>query len=87
MAVRVLRGVAASPGVAAGAARVLGPPVDNGGAPVPLDRRAGELQRAESALNAAATQLEALAARLRAEGREADAEIVETGVLMAADPG
>ena len=32
-------------------------------------------------------ELDALAARLRADGRDSDAEIVETGALMALDPG
>ena len=44
------------------------------------------LAAARAALAAAGAELDALAARLRAEGRADEAEIVETGVLMAADP-
>jgi phosphoenolpyruvate-protein kinase (PTS system EI component) len=117
MAEHILRGAPASPGVAAGAARVLDKPratpartatgVERTG---PGDRAAGgerpagversavgersteppqpvEAERVLDALRAAAAEIERLAARLRTEGREAEAEIVATGALMAADPG
>ena len=81
-----LRGVAASPGIGVGAVRRLAAPV-SAGTVVAEDRRAAELERALDALAAAASQLDALAARLRTDGRDSDAEIVETGALMALDPG
>ena len=81
-----LRGVPASPGIGVGAVRRLAAPV-SAGTVVPEDRRGAEIERALDALAAAAGQLDALAARLRADGRDSDAEIVETGALMALDPG
>ena len=45
-----------------------------------------EAERASAALREAAAVLERIAARLREQGQDDDAEIVETGVLMAADP-
>src|SRR5207245_1434097 len=53
-------------------------------APAARDR---ELDRASLALHAAATELQDLVTRLREAGRTAEADIVETGVLMAEDPG
>jgi phosphoenolpyruvate-protein kinase (PTS system EI component) len=82
MAERILPGLPAAPGVATGRARVLAAAVDSG----PVADRDEELARARAALAEAGAQLEALAARLRGEGRGEEAEIVETGVLMAADP-
>ena len=64
-----LRGVPASPGIGVGAVRRLAAPV-SAGAVVPEDRRAAETERALDALAAAAGQLDALAARLRADGRD-----------------
>jgi multiphosphoryl transfer protein len=86
MAERVMRGLPAAPGIAAGGARVLIPPELTAGGPLPPERRAAELERAQRALEAAAVELEAIAARLRSEGRSAEADVVETGVLMATDP-
>jgi phosphoenolpyruvate-protein kinase (PTS system EI component) len=54
---------------------------------VPASDRAAELARARHALEVVATELEEIASRLRESGRRSEAEIVETGVLMAADPG
>ena len=45
-----------------------------------------EAERASAALREAAAELERIAAQLREQGRDDDAEIVETGALMAADP-
>jgi phosphoenolpyruvate-protein kinase (PTS system EI component) len=78
MAERILQGLPASPGVAAGRARLLAPVVDD----APAGDPAEELARARAALARAGEELEALAARLTGE----QAEIVATGVLMAADP-
>jgi phosphoenolpyruvate-protein kinase (PTS system EI component) len=107
---RVLRGAPASPGIAAGAARVLDRPrgrVPGAGAGAArraavsdadraaddAERAAGESERAAreavrvgDALRAASREIDALAGRLRADGRAAEADIVATGALMAADP-
>ena len=85
MGERLLRGLPASPGEAAGRARLLDPAVAAGPA-LAEEQRPEALAAARAALAAAGAELEALGARLRAEGRAGEAEIVETGVLMAADP-
>jgi phosphoenolpyruvate-protein kinase (PTS system EI component) len=85
MSQRTLLGVAASPGLAAGSVRRLDW-LPEAAEPVPAERRAAELESAERALEAAAVQLEQLAESLRRRGRSAEAEIVETGALMARDP-
>jgi phosphoenolpyruvate-protein kinase (PTS system EI component) len=87
MGERAVQGLAASPGVAAGCAVVLGvldtaPTTD-----VPLAHRPAQVLLATGALEAAAAELEELARRMAADGLTADAEIVETGALMARDPG
>jgi phosphoenolpyruvate-protein kinase (PTS system EI component) len=56
-------------------------------AKVGLGNRAAQALVATGALEAAAVELEELACRLAADGLTADAEIVETGALMARDPG
>jgi phosphoenolpyruvate-protein kinase (PTS system EI component) len=85
MTERELCGVPASPGAAVGVARRLGVP-DADGTRVEPSARGVEIERAQLALQAAAAQLEALAARMAAAGRAAEGEIVETGALMARDP-
>jgi multiphosphoryl transfer protein len=83
---RALEGVSAAPGVTIGPATVL----DTGSAAATVvapERRGDELSRARAALNAVAGELGAIASRLRGEGRDSEADIVETGVLMAGDPG
>jgi phosphoenolpyruvate-protein phosphotransferase len=85
--VRELRGVAASPGLAVGIIRR----VDVATSPAAGDRippsgRADGVRAALAALSQAAAQLEDLAADLRNRDRPAEADIVETGVLMAHDP-
>ena len=82
---RVLSGAPASPGLAIGRARVL---VDPSEAPSrgPTHQPETEAEHAREALRGAASELEAIGARLRDEGRPDEAEIVETGALMAADP-
>jgi phosphoenolpyruvate-protein kinase (PTS system EI component) len=81
MAEQALQGLPASPGVAIGRAHVLG-----GAAvarvTVPEGRRPLEVRRAHAALETAAAELEALAARVGGE----EAEIIRAGVLMAGDP-
>ena len=87
MSERVLSGAPASPGLAIGHARVLRHP--SGGPArelVPAADRKAEARRAAEALRQAAAELERIAAQLREQGRDDDAEIVATGALMAADP-
>lgn len=82
MAERRLHGLAAAPGVAAGGVWRAGR--------VEAGAHSGdpeaELARARAALERAGDELTALAARLRADGAAEQADIVETGVLMASDP-
>ena len=85
MSERVLSGAPASPGLAIGHARVLSNPSE-GPARDPLPTPEAEAEHARHALRQAASELEQIAARLREQGRADDAEIVETGALMAADP-
>ena len=87
MGERVLRGAPASPGLAAGRARVLfAPSTASAREPVPEAELEAEAERARAALAEAASELERIGAELRDGGREDEAEIVETGALMAADP-
>jgi phosphoenolpyruvate-protein kinase (PTS system EI component) len=87
MSERVLSGAPASPGLAIGHARVLSHPSEAPARePVPAAHAAAEAEHACEALRRAATELEAIAAQLREQGRGDEAEIVETGALMAADP-
>lgn len=82
-----LEGVSAAPGIAIGPAIVLDHQADGRTRVLAADERGREIERARTALQTVAGELEAIAARLRIEGRDAEAEIVETGVLMAGDPG
>ena len=85
---RRLAGLAASPGSAAGRARLLGGEIAATDVePVPAERRPGEERQALQALERAAEEILGIATRMREEGQDEDAEIVETGVLLAADPG
>ena len=87
MSERVLSGAPASPGLAIGHARVLSHPSEVPARdPGPTREPAAEVEHALKALRQAAAELEAIAAALRDDGRPDDAEIVETGALMAADP-
>ena len=87
MSERVLSGAPASPGLAIGHARVLSPPSEVPACdPGPTRETAAEAEHAREALRQAAAELERIAAALRDDGRPDDAEIVETGALMAADP-
>jgi phosphoenolpyruvate-protein phosphotransferase len=82
----LLRGVSAAPGMATGRAMVLGQPAAFDTRPIPEADRAAEVIKARAALTAAADELESIAGTLRSGGRPAEAEIVETGILMAQDP-
>ena len=87
MSERVLRGAPTSPGLAIGRARVLSHPSEDAARdPLPPGEATAEAERASDALRQAAAELERIAAQLREQGRHDDAEIVETGALMAADP-
>jgi phosphoenolpyruvate-protein phosphotransferase len=87
MGERTLKGVSAAPGTATGEVVVL----DRVGARdtriIPLADRAAELVRARHALEVVSDEMEQIASRLREGGRREEADIVETSVLMAADPG
>src|SRR3954452_12915512 len=87
MTEQTLVGLAASPGVAAGLARVLDVAVDLAARPLPDDERPAAAERAAAALAAAAGEIDELAAEVRERGNAAEADIVATGSLMAADPG
>jgi phosphoenolpyruvate-protein phosphotransferase len=81
-----LPGVSAAPGITLGRAVVLDGTSGQPSVTVPLAHRTDEAARARRALEAAAAELEELAKQLRREGRDDEADIVETGVLMAMDP-
>jgi multiphosphoryl transfer protein len=81
-----LQGVSAAPGVASGRAVVLDRVRRRDSSTVPASQRADEAERAHEALLVVAADLERIAAELRDAGRPEEAEIVETGVLMALDP-
>jgi phosphoenolpyruvate-protein kinase (PTS system EI component) len=84
---RVLTGIPASPGIAAGRARVLEPRLGDAEAtPVWRADRPAEAARAERAMRSAGEEISKLAQRLRGEGREEEAEIIATGALLALDP-
>jgi len=84
MGEKALQGVSAAPGITVGAAVVLDRPgaarVARGADPE------AEAIRARDALHRVATDLEDIASALRREGRGEEADIIETGVLMAMDP-
>jgi phosphoenolpyruvate-protein kinase (PTS system EI component) len=81
-----LQGVSAAPGVTVGKAVLLDPITGREAKTVHPAARPHELELARAALALAATELDAIAARLREAGRNEEADIVETGVLMAGDP-
>jgi phosphoenolpyruvate-protein kinase (PTS system EI component) len=87
MGERALRGVSAAPGCATGQAVMLDQPDEAAPRKVPQPERRAELELALHALDEAATELEAIVLRLRQDHRVEEADIVETGVLMARDPG
>lgn len=86
MTERVLAGVPASPGTAYGGVRRLDAAGEIDGT-VPDDgARPAAAARALDALERAARELEELAAKLRADGRTDEADILDAGMLMAEDP-
>ena len=84
---RALRGVSAAPGVATGQAVVLDRVGAQRARTVPRGERAAELDRARHSLETVAIEMEQIASGLRDGGRNEEADIIETGALMAADPG
>jgi phosphoenolpyruvate-protein phosphotransferase len=86
MGERALHGVGAAPGVAVGKAIVFDRVEKPAEGAIPAARRLVELDRARTALDTAAVELENVASRLKREGRHHEADIVETGILMAHDP-
>jgi len=82
----ILGGVTAAPGMAYGRAVVLDGRRVSQEASIAQARRPVELERGRASLAAAAGDLESIASRLRGEGNNAEADIVDTGALMALDP-
>jgi phosphoenolpyruvate-protein phosphotransferase len=87
MGERALRGVSAAPGVAFGKAVVLDRSSASDARVVAPPDREGELERARDALRLVATELQRIASGLRDSGRHEEADIIETSVMMAGDPG
>jgi phosphoenolpyruvate-protein kinase (PTS system EI component) len=84
---RALIGVAAAPGIAVGNVRHLSAAACcSKDGRLALTERAGAVKDAIRALDVAAVQLETIAADLRLRDRATEADIVETGALMARDP-
>ncbi len=82
----VLGGVTAAPGMASGKAVVLDRRHSSRDQSIAEPLRRAELERARASLEAAATALESIASTLREDGRGPEADIVDTGALMARDP-
>src|SRR4029077_20745310 len=76
----------AAPGIASGEAVVLDRARSRADETVAPAARGREADRALAALETSGAELQGVASGLRASGREDEADIVETGVLMAADP-
>jgi phosphoenolpyruvate-protein kinase (PTS system EI component) len=83
---RALQGLAASPGLAVGRARILATASAVDRTQVPHARRQAEARAAQQALDAAGDEIDAIATKLWSSGQDEEAEIVETGVLIARDP-
>src|SRR5260370_39207761 len=83
---RAVQAVSAAAGVAFGVAVVLDRPRPPARTAVAPAARGREVDRANAALQAAAHELQEIATRLREKGRDAEAEIVETGEVMGTDP-
>jgi len=82
-----LRGVSAAPGVRSGRAVVLDRDDLEDQAAVAPEQRRHELERAVLALRATAAELETMTSTLREMGLNDDADIIDTGILIANDPG
>src|ERR1039457_1586083 len=86
MTERVLAGVPASPGTAFGGVRRLDSSGESDEIVLEESARPVEAARAFDALSRSARELEALAAKLRADGRTEEADILDAGTMMAEDP-
>ena len=86
MTERVLAGVPASPGMAFGGVRRLDAAGEIDGIILDDASRPAAAARARDALAQSARELDELAAKLRADGRSEEADIVDAGTLMAEDP-
>jgi phosphoenolpyruvate-protein phosphotransferase len=81
-----LRGVSAAPGVRSGRAVVLDRDGTEDQTAVLPEQRPHELERALLALKTTAAELETMTSTLRKMGLDDDADIIETGILIANDP-
>ncbi|MFZ0180410.1 MAG: aldolase/citrate lyase family protein [Candidatus Dormiibacterota bacterium] len=86
MTERVLAGVPASPGTAFGRVRRLDAGDGIDGIVLDVGARPAAAAQALDALAQSARELEKLAAALRADGRTAEADILDAGMMMAEDP-
>ena len=82
----VLRGVGAAPGVARGPAVRIDPPVRPAARSIVAEEVAGERERLARATEAAAAELEAIAASVRGQGHSDEAAIFEAQAAIARDP-
>jgi phosphoenolpyruvate-protein kinase (PTS system EI component) len=86
MAERVLVGVPASPGTAYGKVRRIDQDSEEDRSVLDESARHDAAARALTALDDSARELEGLAGRLRADGRNEEADILDAGMMMAEDP-
>ncbi len=86
MTERVLAGVPASPGTAFGGVRRLDAGGEIDGTVLDEALRPAAAARALDAMAQSARELDELAAKLRAEGRTEEADILDAGSMMAEDP-
>ena len=86
MTERLLAGVPASPGTAFGLVRRLDAAGEIDDAILSESARPAAAARASEALARSARELEELSTRLRAEGRNDEADILDAGMMMAEDP-
>jgi len=86
MAERVLVGVPASPGTAFGKVRRIDQDSEEDRSVLDESARHDAAARALTALDDSARELEGLAGRLRADGRNEEADILDAGMMMAEDP-
>jgi len=83
---RILTGVSAAPGIAIGVVCLWDQESASEGAEADVEDRPGAAEQAVAALAGAGAELEGLAERMRNQGRAEEAEVIESGALMAMDP-
>jgi phosphoenolpyruvate-protein kinase (PTS system EI component) len=86
MSERILTGVSAAPGIAIGLARLWDRESATDSDHADIDDRPRAAEEALAALAGAEAELEALADRMRLEGRASEADVIESGAMMAMDP-